>query len=77
MRFIGIDLHSNRFNICFLDEEGNKQRYRFELVAEDLERFYSLLDHETYVVVEASTNTFAFTDLIQNKVKQVLVANTH
>ena len=38
MKCIGVDLHSNRFNICILDEGTSKQRDRFELNDEDLTR---------------------------------------
>ena len=76
-KFIGIDLHSNRFNICILSEDTKEENRKFELNSDELLKFYRILDSQTYVIIEASTNTFAFTDLIKDKVKKVFVANTH
>jgi transposase len=77
MKVIGIDLHSNCFSICLIDEEGNKLKKEFNLNSDSLGQFYEYLDPETYVLVEASTNTFKFAELIRGKVKAVYVANTH
>jgi hypothetical protein len=44
---------------------------------DDLKRFYLHLDTQTYVMVEASTNTFKFVELIRERIKEVYVANTH
>lgn len=77
MSFLGIDLHSNCFTCCFLYENGQKVHMEFNLKPEELESFYSFLNLETYVMVESSTNTFKFVELIKEKVKEVIVANTH
>jgi hypothetical protein len=42
-----------------------------------LDKFYTYLDKNTYAMVEASTNTFKFVELIKEKVKEIYVANTH
>lgn len=77
MTYLGIDLHSNCFTCCFIYEDGKKVRKGFNLNSEELEVFYSLLNLETYVMVESSTNTFKFVDLIKEKVKEVIIGNTH
>ena len=77
MTFLGIDLHSNSFVCCFIYENGKKHKIAFELNEQSLNEFYKMLDLNTYTMVEASTNTFKFVELIQDKVKIVYVANTH
>ena len=77
MKYLGIDLHSNCFTCCFIDEGGKKYKISFDLEPDSLKLFYEYLDNETYVMVEASTNTFKFVELIRDKVKEVIVANTH
>ncbi len=77
MTFLGIDLHSNCFSCCFIYENGSKEKKYFNLEQTDLERFYLMLTLDTYVLIESSTNTFKFVEMIKEKVKQVYVANTH
>ena len=76
MKFIGIDLHTNCFTCCFLDLEDGKRVQTFKINHEGLEAFYSFLDLDTYCVVEATVNTFSFAALFEDKVKEVIVANT-
>jgi transposase len=77
MVFLGIDLHSNCFSCCFLHEGGGSDKKSFSITPLELEQFYTHLTPETYVMIEASTNTFQFADLIRDRVKQVFVANPH
>lgn len=77
MKHLGIDLHSNNFTYCQLKEDSKKVKGRFDLTNEDLEKFYKMLDTDTCVMIEASTNTFQFVELIKDKVHTVFVANTH
>ena len=77
MLFLGIDLHTNCFTCCFLDQNGGKKLETFELKAESLERFFATLTKDTYVLVEATINTFAFVERFQDRVAQVVIANTH
>ena len=77
MIFLGIDLHSNCFTCCFIKSDGVKTKISFILNSEGLESFFKLLTFDTYVMVEASTNSFKFVELIKDKVKVVYVANTH
>lgn len=77
MEFIGIDLHTNRFTCCYLDEEGNKRMKTYELSSTDIGLFLRTVHTDTScVLIEATVNTFAFVKLIGRYVKQVLVANT-
>jgi transposase len=77
MVFLGIDLHSNCFSCCFLREDGSSDKMAFSITPLALDDFYRHLTPDTYVMIEASTNTFSFADLIRDRVKQVLVANPH
>ena len=77
MIFLGIDLHSNCFTCCFIYDEGKKLKTTFQLNGESLLDFFKLLTLNTYVMVEASTNTFKFAELIKEKVKEVYIANTY
>jgi transposase len=77
MEFIGIDLHTNRFTCCYLDEEGNRRMKTYELSSTDIGLFLRTVHTDTScVLIEATVNTFVFVKLIGRYVKQVLVANT-
>jgi transposase len=77
MKYLGIDLHSNNFTCCFIYTDGRKEKISFTFSKDSLEKFYTMLDLDTYVMVEASTNTFKFVELIRDRVKVTYVANTH
>jgi transposase len=78
MKYVGIDLHTNRFTCCYLGEEHKEKRIEtFNLDAEGLKSFYSTINANTYILVEATINTFAFVALFKDLVKQVIVANTY
>ena len=77
MRFLGIDLHSNCFTCCLITEEGKKDKISYQLEPDSLKEFYRFLTPDMYVMVEASTNTFKFVELIRDRVDTVFVANTH
>jgi transposase len=85
MQFIGIDLHTNRFTCCYRDgtvvQQGEKDKplrmETFELDSMGLARFYGTLTEDTYVLIEATITTFSFARLIQDQVKEVIIANTY
>ena len=78
MKFVGIDLHTNRFTCCYLsDNSKEKQTETFDLDAIGLKSFYSTIDKDTYILVEATINTFAFISLFKDLVKEVIIANTY
>jgi len=71
----GIDLHSNRFTVSHLyDGKINRQTCH---VRTGMETFQKTLDKEDVIVVEASTNTFAFVRCIKDLVKEVLIVHPH
>ena len=80
MKFVGIDLHTNRFTCCYRDEKPSADGKRietFELSAQGLAAFFRTVAEETYVLLEATITTFSFARLIQPLVKEVMVANTY
>jgi len=79
MTYIGIDLHSNRFTAHFLgaDNKGETDSYLIDDKLRYTQRFLDELSQDDYVFIEASTNTFAFSDLIKNRVKKVVVVDPY
>lgn len=74
-KYMGIDLHTNRFNYFMIDDKGETKAKGFEIDEESLKQFYGHIDHNTHIMLEASANTFKFYDLVKDRVKHVIVAN--
>jgi len=77
MNYCGIDLHSNRFTCCFLYEDGNREKITFDVSADAIEKFKSMLNLNTSVIIEASTNTFKFAESIKDLVNEIVIVNTY
>ena len=76
MAYIGVDIHSNKFTAHFKEGNGQGRNTSYYIRSDDLRRFIELgLKKDDYVFLEASTNTFAFSDLIKDKVKEVVVVD--
>jgi transposase len=71
MGYLGVDLHTNRFTADF--RNGKKEEKLISYHLGDLQKFVSSLHKDDYVFVEASVNTFAFSDRIRDYVKEVIV----
>lgn len=71
MAYIGVDLHSDKFTAAFRDKT-NKDTLKSYYMSE-YENFKRKLKKDDYVFLEASTPTFAFTDLLKDKVKKTIV----
>lgn len=74
-RYIGIDLHRNRFTCCIRLE--NERTYVTEWALEDLARFVKKLRVTDEVAVEITSNTRLFHDAVKPHVKRVVVAETN
>jgi hypothetical protein len=75
MRFIGIDLHTNRFTCCYRDESAaGKEIVSFTLDAAGIARFLWTVKEDPYVPVEATITTFAFVPPVRERVKTVVAA---
>jgi transposase len=78
MQYVGIDIHTNRFTCCYLGDDPKAKRMEtFDLNPAGLKRFYATIGEDTYVLIEATINTFSFAALFKGMVKEVIVANTY
>jgi transposase len=74
-RYIGIDLHRNRFTCCIRLE--NERTYVTEWRLEELGRFVKKLRPGDEVAVEITSNTRLFHDAVAPHVKRVAVVDTN
>jgi transposase len=74
-RYIGIDLHRNRFTCCIRLE--NERTYLTEWALEDLARFVKKLRPTDEVAVEITGNTRLFHDAVASQVARVVVVDTN
>jgi len=72
MRYIGIDLHKNNFQVCYLNASG-KSFAHFAIY--DLESFKGHLKQSDSLAVEATGNTRYFVGKVKDCVKQVVIVN--
>jgi len=75
MAYIGVDLHTNSFTICRLDDDGAESFETFQLCAADLDRFCLSLDADDEIAVEATGNSAYFRDQVISCVGRVVVVN--
>jgi len=72
-RYLGIDLHKDKFTVCYLDQQDKKVIKEFKLIS--LPRFKKTLNQEDEIAVEAVTNSRYFCEELLTLVeKLVLVA---
>jgi transposase len=74
-RYIGIDLHRNRFTCCIRLE--NERTYVTDWELEDLGKFVKKLRPSDEVAVEITGNTRLFHDAVADHVARVVVVNTN
>lgn len=73
MKHIGIDLHTNSFTACYL-EEGKPERIEtFRLDERSLQRFISNLEEDDEIALEATGNSCFFRDQVSVYVSRVVV----
>ena len=72
-RHIGIDLHTDRFTACILQEGEAEQLQTLRLQNGDLERFLATLRPDDELAVEASGNTAWFRERVSAHVARVIV----
>ncbi len=72
MRYIGVDLHKNMFQICILD--GKKKEFiRYNIT--EIEKFKMILHADDLVAVEATGNSRYFVEQIIGLVKEIKIVN--
>lgn len=74
MRHLGVDLHSNNFTVCFLDEGGAHTFEKYPL--KELEAFKSGLRPDDYIAVEATGNSRFSHEQVSPLVAECVVVNT-
>ena len=74
-RFLGVDLHKNRFTICAMNESGEYKLAVFSLEVNGLERFKETLTQEDEVAVESTGNAGYFAREIKGLVKEIRIIN--
>lgn len=74
-RFIGVDLHKNRFTVCAMNESGEYKLVVFSLEVNGLERFKETLTREDEVAVESTGNAGYFAREIKGLVKEIRIIN--
>jgi transposase len=74
-RYIGIDLHRNRFTCCVRLENGRS--YLSEWSLEDLSRFVKKLRLEDELAVEVTGNTRLLVDAVVSHVARIAVVDTN
>ena len=71
MRYLGVDLHTNSFTVCYLTATGRERIKEYQL--KHLREFKGGLKKTDCVAVEATGNTRYFVDEICHLVKRVVV----
>ncbi len=72
-RYIGVDLHRNRFTVCVLAENG--RQYISEYRLEQLPQFVRKLRPTDQLAVEVTGNTRLFYNAVASHVAKVVVVN--
>lgn len=73
MRYIGVDLHSNSFTVCYLAAAGGESFKTFRLSRAGLDAFRKTLSPEDAVAVEATGNSSFFREQVSGHVRRTVV----
>jgi transposase len=73
MAYIGIDLHSDKFTAAFRNKRNEDTLKSYYIDKNEIDNFKRSLKKDDYIFIEASTPTFAFTDLLKDMVKRTIV----
>ena len=71
MRYIGVDLHTNNFTVCWREKTGEECFETYGLA--DIERFKKQLKKSDEIALEATGNSRYFYEAVQNKVKIIVI----
>lgn len=76
-RYVGLDVHKQFIEACFIDEQGKQlHRCRVAVTRESIQTFVAkCLQPSDHVVMETTTNTWEVADLILPQVAKVAIAN--
>jgi len=75
MSYLGVDLHTSSFTVCYQSCQGKKRIATFDIGG--IDRFRKTLRKADKVAVEATGNTAWFVEQIRDRVSKVIVVNPH
>lgn len=75
MRYLGVDLHTNSFTVCYLEDETESERIQTFNLQKDLDQFIAGLQKTDEVALEATGNSIFFRDKLATHVKRVVVGH--
>lgn len=73
MRSLGVDLHSNNFTVCFLEEDGSHTFVKYQL--KEMEAFKNLLRPDEYIAVGTTSNSHFFHPEVAPPLAECVVVN--
>ena len=73
MSYLGIDLHTNRFTVCYRTQQGKERLRTFAL--REVDAFRKTLRKRDRLAVEATGNTRWFVEQLRDRVKDVIVVD--
>jgi len=74
-RWIGVDLHKNRFTVCYLGASGEHELLEFTVNAKGIKSFKETLTKDDEAAVESTGNAGYFARQIEDAVKVVKIIN--
>ena len=74
-RYLGVDLHRNRFTVCTLTQDGKEETACWSI--NDLSQFAKALKETDEVALEAAGNTRLFTEALKDAGCRLVVVNPH
>jgi len=73
MSYLGVDLHTNSFTVCYRTEQGNQRIASYTM--DRMDAFRKTLRGRDLVAVEATGNTAWFIEQISNRVRKVVAVD--
>lgn len=75
MSYLGVDLHTNSFTVCYRSNQGKERIATFDI--RRIGQFRKTLRKRDELAVEATGNTAWFVEQISDRVSKVVVVNPH
>lgn len=75
MSYLGVDLHSNSFTVCYRSSHGNERIATFDIAR--IGRFRKTLRKHDELAVEATGNTAWFAEQISERLSRIVVVDPH
>ncbi len=75
MSYLGVDLHTNSFTVCYQNSNGKQRIGTFEI--RKIDSFCKTLRRKDKMAVEATGNTAWFVEQVKERVKKVVVVDPH